>query len=122
MPRRSIALFLAAIILAPILWAAASLMLFMLRLPVAEDALEWQADRMAAYIVQEKQVPALAIAELRNGKAVFAVQYGVSDVSTKTPVTDETLFEAASLTKPVIATIAMRLYDQGVFDLDERVI
>ncbi len=43
---------------------------------------------------------------------------GVADASSGEPVTQETLFEAASLSKPVCAAIALRLAERGELDLD----
>ena len=44
--------------------------------------------------------------------------FGVADVRTRTPVTSETVFEAASLSKPVFAYAVMRLATEGWIDLD----
>jgi CubicO group peptidase (beta-lactamase class C family) len=43
----------------------------------------------------------------------------VSSTETGAPVTGETVFEAASLSKPVFAYAVMRLVERGEFDLDE---
>lgn len=55
---------------------------------------------------------------MRGGKLVWERYEGVSDVSTREPVTAESLFPAASLGKPVFAYAAMRLVDDGTLDLD----
>jgi hypothetical protein len=56
-----------------------------------------------------------------SDKFSVAVAAGVDDHKTGTPVTTESLYPAGSVTKPYTAVAAMRLYDQGMFDLDQPV-
>jgi len=63
-------------------------------------------------------VPGLAIAVIENGRLAWTRGFGVKNSLTGDPVTDDTLFEAASMTKPVFAYLAMRLVDEGVLALD----
>jgi len=74
------------------------------------------SDRMAYY-----SVPGVSVAVLEGGRVVWAKGYGVKDVDTGDPVTPETLFQAASISKPVAATAALRLVEEGVLDLDTPV-
>jgi CubicO group peptidase (beta-lactamase class C family) len=60
----------------------------------------------------------LSIALIGEGKVAWSKAYGVSDAASKTPVTRETLFEAASMSKPVFAVLALQLADAGRLDLD----
>jgi CubicO group peptidase (beta-lactamase class C family) len=69
----------------------------------------------------EAKVPGLAIATLEDCQVERLSYYGVEDVGTETPVSERTVFEAASLSKPVTAWITHRLVDEGVLTLDERV-
>ncbi len=71
------------------------------------------AQRMAAM-----KVPGLSIAIFDGGKIVWARGYGMRDVADGSPVDTGTLFQAASISKPVAATVMFRLIEQGLFTLD----
>ena len=63
-------------------------------------------------------VPGLSIALIRGGKTYWLHGFGVRDAKTGQPVVDETIFEAASLSKPVFAYGVLKLVDAGKLDLD----
>ncbi|MBZ5590116.1 MAG: class A beta-lactamase-related serine hydrolase [Acidobacteriia bacterium] len=63
-------------------------------------------------------VPGLAIAVMKDGAVAWSRPFGVTDVGSGSPVTPETVFEAASLGKPVFAYAVVRLAERGDFDLD----
>ena len=63
-------------------------------------------------------VPGLSAALVRGRETVWAIGIGTSGVESPTEVTPETPFEAASLTKPVVAYLAMLLVQDGRLDLD----
>jgi CubicO group peptidase (beta-lactamase class C family) len=67
-------------------------------------------------------VPGLAIAVVENKQLAWARSFGVKNILTGDPVTNETLFEAASMTKPVFAYLVMRLVDEKRLDLDRRLV
>ncbi len=70
-------------------------------------------------LMKDGDVPGLSIALLRNGELVWHRGFGVMNTKTKEPVADATVFEAASLSKPVFAYAALKLVDAGKFDLDK---
>ena len=70
-------------------------------------------------VMAEAHVPGLQIAVIRDGKVSWHRSVGVMNAESGKPVTDETIFEAASLTKPFFAYYVMMLVDQGLIDLDE---
>lgn len=74
------------------------------------------AERMA-----ELHVPGVSIAFIENGKVKWARAYGVADADDRRPVTPETLFQAASMSKAVAAAGALRLVEQGRLGLDDDV-
>jgi len=78
--------------------------------PVARPSL---ADRMA-----ELGVPGVSVAVLVDGEIAWARGYGLADVESGRPVTPNTLFQAASISKPVAALAALRLVESGRVDLD----
>lgn len=64
------------------------------------------------------QVPGLSMAVLRESRLAWLGAFGLASRATGEPVTEETLFQAASLTKPVFAALVLRLWEEGLLDLD----
>jgi CubicO group peptidase (beta-lactamase class C family) len=75
-------------------------------------------DRLVPRLMKDGDVPGLALAVVRDGRVLLLRDYGVKDSSTGTPVDDNTIFEAASLSKPVFAYAVLKLVDAGRLDLD----
>ncbi len=73
-------------------------------------------DRMEHY-----RVPGVSLAVLEEGRIAWVGSYGVTDAVTLEPVTPETLFQAASISKPVAAIAALRLVQDGILELDAPV-
>jgi len=71
--------------------------------------------------MQELKIPGLSIAVLNNGVIEWAKGYGIADSLENRKVTTETLFQAGSISKPVAATRALQLAEQGLIDLDSNV-
>ena len=63
-------------------------------------------------------IPGISIAVLDGGRTVWTGEFGVRNAVDRRPVGPETVFEAASLSKPVFAYGLLRLVDRGGFDLD----
>lgn len=74
------------------------------------------ADRMAFH-----KVPGVSVAFFDHGRIAWTKAYGFADVAAKKPVTLDTLFQAASISKPVTALAALRLVQDGKLSLDEDV-
>jgi CubicO group peptidase (beta-lactamase class C family) len=60
----------------------------------------------------------MSIVVIEKCKIVGAKGYGVIEVGSNTPVTTHTLYQAGSISKPVAATGALRLVEQGKLSLD----
>lgn len=67
-------------------------------------------------------VPGVAIVTVENGRAGWRSDYGLRNADTKAPVTKETVFPAASLSKPVFSYAVLQLVDEGLIDLDRPLI
>ena len=63
-------------------------------------------------------IPGLSMAVVQNGRVIWAGAFGTMNDSAQTPLNPGTVFEAASLSKPVFAYMVLRLADRGEFDLD----
>jgi CubicO group peptidase (beta-lactamase class C family) len=74
------------------------------------------ADRMAHY-----HIPAVSIAVVDSGKIVWARAFGVKEAGTTDSATATTLFQAASISKPIGATAMLRLVEDGKLNLDANV-
>lgn len=74
------------------------------------------AERMRFY-----KVPGVSVAVIQDGRVDWARGYGVKEAGTSDPVTPETMFQAASISKPVAALAALRLVQEGRLQLDEDV-
>ena len=72
-------------------------------------------DGMARY-----HVPGVAIGILHDGDEDIAA-YGVTNLEHPLPVDGDTLFQIASITKTITATVVMRLVERGALDLDAPV-
>ena len=72
------------------------------------------AERMAAL-----KTPGVSVAVINGGVIEWARGYGVIEAGGNIPVTPRTLFQAASLSKPVAALAALRLVEQGKLALDQ---
>lgn len=67
------------------------------------------------------KVPGVSVAVIKDFKIVWAKGYGVKDVESKEPVTADTLFQAASISKPVSAMTALKKVEEGKLALDENI-
>ncbi|MCH2196489.1 serine hydrolase [Kordia sp.] len=66
-------------------------------------------------------IPGASIAVIHNGEIAWAKGYGVTDKESNTPVTTQTLFQAAATSMPVSAYGALCLVEQHQLDLDENI-
>ena len=87
-----------------------------IQLEGAPEAVYDLEDRMAYY-----QVPGVSVAVLDGGEIAWARGWGVADTASGRPVTPETLFQAASISKPVAALAALTLVEDGSVILDAPV-
>ena len=67
------------------------------------------------------KTPGVSIAVINGGKVEWARAYGVREAGTTNPVTSNTIFQAASISKAVSAMAALRLVELDKLSLDEDV-
>ncbi len=63
----------------------------------------------------------MSVAVFKDGEIEWAKGYGMADSTEQRPVDAQTLFQAGSISKPVAATRALQLVEQGKLDLDANV-
>jgi CubicO group peptidase (beta-lactamase class C family) len=78
------------------------------RAQIAAHAAEW---------LKESDVPSMAVAYIKDGKVAWTEVYG--EQSPGVPATGKTLYNLASLTKPITAETVLRLASAGKLSLDE---
>jgi CubicO group peptidase (beta-lactamase class C family) len=74
------------------------------------------ADRMKAH-----HIPGVSVAFFDHGQISWIRTYGFAEAANEKPVSAETLFQAASISKPVSALAALRLVQDGKLNLDQDV-
>jgi CubicO group peptidase (beta-lactamase class C family) len=73
-------------------------------------------DRLVRY-----KVPGISVAFVYQDELAWAKGFGVVEAGGEKPVTSETIFQAASISKPVTAMVALHLVEAGLLDLDADV-
>lgn len=92
-------------------------------IPVAASSLRAQVPEHAGDTIQSlmraAEIPGLSIAVVRARDIIWSGAFGVASTETREPVTEATVFEAASLSKPVFAYAVLRMVERGELDLDQ---
>ena len=68
-------------------------------------------------LMAKADIPGLSIGVIKDGKIIWAEGFGIKNTKTNEEVTKDTIFEAASLTKPFFAYMAIQLVEHGELDL-----
>lgn len=76
-------------------------------------------DSIFADFAREKHVPGMIFAVVRRGELVHCRSLGVQDVKTRAPVTGDTVFRIASMTKSFTALAVLKLRDAGKLSLSD---
>src|ERR1700753_2884030 len=63
-------------------------------------------------------IPAISIAVINDGKIIYRRAIGKVSIESAKQVDDNSIFEAASLSKPVFAYFVMQMVDKGLLNLD----
>lgn len=69
-------------------------------------------------IMEIAGVPGLSMSVVQSGRIAWTHYRGIMDATTNQPVSADTLWPAASLSKPAFAFAALHLVDEGKLDLD----
>ena len=72
-------------------------------------------------MMAEHGVPGLAVAVARDGAEVYAEGFGTREIGTDAPVTPDTIFGVASVTKSFTALAIMQLHEAGKLSVDDPV-
>lgn len=77
-----------------------------------------EIEKLMPGLLKQANVPGLSMALVNEGKKVWSGGFGVCDASTGKPVTADTVFEIASVSKTIFAYAVMKLCEEGVMALD----
>jgi serine beta-lactamase-like protein LACTB len=107
----SIAKLVIGIVITPVLCVAA-------QAQAPKGTLKTQIDTVVKAEIKRQEIPGLSVAVLSKQRIVFSKAYGMADLENQVPVTTHSLFRTASVAKPITATAATILWQQGKLDLD----
>lgn len=71
--------------------------------------------------VKNNELPGAVVLIARNGKLVMFDSFGFRDKDAKVPMTNDTIFRIASMTKPIVSVAAMMLMEEGKLTLADPV-
>ena len=69
--------------------------------------------------IADGKIPGAIVLIQQHGRPVYFEKFGVRDVATGLPMTDDTIFTVYSMSKPVTSVAAMMLVDEGKLKLDD---
>ena len=72
-------------------------------------------------LLTQFKVPGMSIAVIKDFKIDWAKGYGYADAETNAPVTTDTMFQAASISKTVAAMASLKAIQDGRFKLDQNI-
>jgi CubicO group peptidase (beta-lactamase class C family) len=85
---------------------------------VAVPIEELDLDRWMATVLNRHAAVGFAIGVVRGGRPDTFATHGLADIEAGTPVTRDTVFRVASITKTMTAIAVMQLWEDGLVDLD----
>ena len=91
--------------------------------PVVEFS-QSRLERLAGFVEDEisnQKIPGAVTMVVHNGKLIHHEAYGLSNVNTERAMAKDDVFYIQSMTKPIITTAFMMLYEEGHFLLTDRV-
>jgi CubicO group peptidase (beta-lactamase class C family) len=80
-----------------------------------------KVDELVAEIMQRTGVPGIAVAVVKDGEVVLAKGYGVREIGHPEPVDADTVFQLASVSKSVGATVVAKQVGAGVVRWEEPI-
>ena len=79
---------------------------------------EHEMEARVGAILNRRPAVGFAAGVVRNGSLEFFHGHGVADIASATPITQDTVFRIASITKTFTAIAVMQLWEQELVDLD----
>lgn len=87
-----------------------------------QERIEYDHDALSlTELMEDYGVPAVSIAVIRDFEVHWAKAYGIADTETGEAATVQTLFQAASISKPVAAMAVLKAAQDGLFAMDDDI-
>jgi CubicO group peptidase (beta-lactamase class C family) len=80
-----------------------------------------RVDALVREVMTREHIPGLALAVVRDGKIFKEAGYGLADIESKAPVTPDTIFRIASVSKQFVATAVMMLVEEGKLKVEDPI-
>ncbi|MFN9492256.1 MAG: serine hydrolase domain-containing protein, partial [Sphingobacteriales bacterium] len=71
--------------------------------------------------IQESRLNGAVGLIMKDGKIVYYKSMGYSNIASRTPMQKDHIFRIASMTKPIVTTAVMMLWEEGKFSLDDPI-
>lgn len=78
-------------------------------------------DEQIQRVMDKHRIVGLAASVMREGRQIWSAGYGLANVERRIPVTSQTIFRIASISKTVVATAIMQLVEQGLCGIDQDI-
>ena len=89
--------------------------------PVLQPASDVIFDKKISLLMRLAGFCSLSTCIIKNDTIIWSKGYGLYDVPEQKQTTIDTIYVLASITKTIVGTALMQLYEQGLFDLDDDV-
>ena len=95
------------------------LILSMMSLNLEAQTIQQTLDKRLPQLLDSASIPGMSITVIQNGTVEYSKNLGVKEKGKPDEISEHTVFEAASLTKPIAAYCAMKLVEEGKLDIDK---
>lgn len=97
------------------------LVVFLLVLSSISSARADWIDKLVVETMNQRKLPGLSLAVIKDGKLIKAAGYGFADLELKVPATKDTVYEIGSNSKQMASQAVMLLVEDGKIDLDASI-
>lgn len=87
--------------------------------PIYQKKITESLDSYFDHLLVSKRIPGCGLKVRKDGQLIYDRCFGLADLENSLPVSDDTLFALASMTKPITAVAAMRLVEDKKLSLDD---